>query len=79
MELRLLGTWECWGFESLEPSTLGQRLVSSERPPPAALGRHSRRGRAWHMWLMDCLVSSGEPKGYVTGAPGHNGMRLFRA
>lgn len=66
-------------LRALEPSTLGQRLMSSERAPPAALGSHSRGGRAWHVWLMDCLVSSGEPKGYVTRAPVHNGMRIFRA
>lgn len=35
-------------LRALEPSTLGQRLVSSERAPSAALGRHSRR-RAGHV------------------------------
>lgn len=44
-------------LRALEPSTLGQRLMSSEREPPAALGRHSRRRRAGHVRLMDHLVS----------------------
>lgn len=77
MQLRLFGIGSGGDLRALEPSPVGQILVSSQRVPPAALDSQ-RRGRTWHVWLMGCLVSSGEPRGDVNGAPGHNGMRLSR-